>query len=64
MAHDPRAALVARKYLLVLTEINTLGMPGFSLLLDSANSDEIDDLLEAAEVILENVARVKRHVAV
>ncbi len=64
MAHDPRAGQVARKYLQVLNEIQALGMPGFSVLLDSANAEEMGDLSEAADVILENVERVKRIVAV
>jgi hypothetical protein len=62
--HDPRAATVATKYLRVLNEIQALGMPGFSTLIDTASEDEISELLDAADVILENVERVKRHIAV
>lgn len=62
--HDPRAATAATKYLRVLNEIQGLGMGGFSTLLDTADAEEMSDLIEAADVILENVERVKRHIAV
>jgi hypothetical protein len=63
MAHDPRAAEAARKYMQVLNEINALGMPGFAKLLDTADKDEMDDLLVASDVVLEAIARVKRDLA-
>ncbi len=58
-SEDPIQARVARKYLQALREIQELGMPGFSVLIDSANEAELEDLETAADVILQNVARVK-----
>jgi hypothetical protein len=59
MAHDPRAAQVATNYIHVLREIQALGNEGFGVLLDTANQDEMDDLLIASQVLLEQIARVK-----
>jgi hypothetical protein len=63
MAHDPRAAEAMRKYQLALNEVNALGAVGFARLLDTANTEEMDDLLVAADVILENIVRTKRDLA-
>lgn len=59
MAHDPRAAEVATKYVTILNEIQTLGNRGFGILLDTADKDEIDDLSTAADVLLESIGRTK-----
>ena len=63
MAHDPRAAQVATKFVQVLNEIQALGNQGFALLLDTADKDEVDDLSTSADVLLDSIARVKHLLA-
>lgn len=60
MAHDPRAAEVMVKFQSVLMQVQALGPLGFANVLDTASTEEMDDLEVAAEVILENIARMGR----
>jgi hypothetical protein len=63
VAHDPRAAEAMRKFQSALKEVDSLGAVGFARLLDTASKEEMDDLLVSAEVILENILRMKRGLA-
>lgn len=60
---DPRGAEAMMKFRAALTEVQTLGERGFAYLLDMADKDEMDDLIIAAEVILDSVARTKAALA-
>ena len=58
--NDPRAGETLKKYLVIMNEIQALGMPGFGHLLDTADKDEMDDLEISANVLLESIDRTKR----
>lgn len=57
---DPRSGATLKKFIVVMNEIQALGMPGFAHLLDTADKDEMDDLDISANVLLEAIERTKR----
>lgn len=58
--NDPRAGETLKKYISIMNEIQALQMEGFGYLLDTADKDEMDDLVISADVLLESIARTKR----
>jgi hypothetical protein len=60
MMHDVRAGEAFKKFQAVLTGVQALGPQRFAALLDTADKDEMDDLLIAADVLLDSIARAQK----
>lgn len=56
---DPRIPETAAKYIQLFNELHQLGKGGFAYMLDSATTQQLDDLIAAADVLLAEIARTK-----
>jgi hypothetical protein len=58
--NDPRAAAAMTRYMAILNDIQALGVKGFARLLDNATGQEMSDMLAAALLIEEQLARYRK----